>query len=28
VLAGGDVLPSDTIEIELPPLPHRALERV
>jgi hypothetical protein len=28
VLAGGDVRPGDTIEVELPPLPHRPLERV
>jgi MOSC domain-containing protein YiiM len=28
VLAGGDVRPSDTIEIELPPPPHQPLDRV
>jgi MOSC domain-containing protein YiiM len=28
VLAGGDVRPGDTIEIELPPLPHMPMERV
>jgi MOSC domain-containing protein YiiM len=28
VLAGGEVRPGDTIEIELPPEPHVALERV
>jgi MOSC domain-containing protein YiiM len=28
VLASGDVQPSDKIAIELPPLPHKALERV
>ncbi len=28
VLTGGDVLPGDGIEVELPPLPHVALERV
>jgi len=28
VLAGGDVRPGDAIGIELPPEPHRALDRV
>ena len=28
VLAGGSVRPGDSIEAELPPLPHRPLERV
>jgi MOSC domain-containing protein YiiM len=28
VLTSGEVQPGDTIEIELPPLPHKALERV
>jgi MOSC domain-containing protein YiiM len=28
VLAGGEVRPGDAIEVELPPLPHRRLERV
>jgi hypothetical protein len=28
VLAGGEVRPGDAIEVELPPLPHRGLERV
>jgi MOSC domain-containing protein YiiM len=28
VLAGGDVLPGDPIGIELPPAPHRELDRV
>ncbi len=28
VLATGDVSPGDPIRVELPPLPHRALERV
>jgi MOSC domain-containing protein YiiM len=28
VLAGGDVRPGDAIGVELPPLPHRRLERV
>jgi MOSC domain-containing protein YiiM len=28
VLAGGSVQPGDSIEAELPPLPHRPLERV
>ena len=28
VLADGDVTPGDTIRVELPPTPHRALERV
>jgi MOSC domain-containing protein YiiM len=28
VLASGEVQPGDTIVIELPPLPHKALERV
>ncbi len=28
VLTDGDVTPGDTIRIELPPMPHRALERV
>jgi MOSC domain-containing protein YiiM len=28
VLAGGDVLPGDTIKVELPPPPHQPLDRV
>jgi len=28
VLADGDIAPGDTIRVELPPMPHRALERV
>jgi MOSC domain-containing protein YiiM len=28
VLTSGHVCPADTIEVELPPLPHRALDRV
>jgi MOSC domain-containing protein YiiM len=28
VLMGGDVQPNDSIRVELPPQPHRALERV
>lgn len=28
VVAGGEVRPGDSIRIDLPPLPHRALERV
>jgi MOSC domain-containing protein YiiM len=28
VLAGGDVRPQDVIGVELPPLPHRSLDRV
>jgi MOSC domain-containing protein YiiM len=28
VLAGGEIKPGDPIRIELPPLPHRSLERV
>ncbi len=28
VLAGGDVLPGDTIRVEMPPEPHRRLDRV
>jgi hypothetical protein len=28
VIAGGDVRPGDAIAVDLPPLPHRALERI
>ena len=28
VLAGGDITPGDSIDVELPPLPHRLLEKV
>jgi MOSC domain-containing protein YiiM len=28
VLRGGDVRPGDAISVELPPAPHRRLERV
>ncbi|MGH3132102.1 MAG: MOSC domain-containing protein, partial [Gaiellaceae bacterium] len=28
VLAGGEVRPGDPIRVELPPKPHRALDRV
>ncbi len=28
ILSGGEVRPGDAIRVELPPLPHRALEPV
>ncbi|MFD2264212.1 MOSC domain-containing protein [Lacibacterium aquatile] len=28
VLAGGEILPGDAIRVELPPLPHRKMDRV